>query len=94
VAVNPIGGGLSWQAAQQSSPSQRNWQNVLTAASSALGMSTRAVQRQLQGGASLSSIANSRGVPQETLVEAITTALSHEQGQADGGPRYQFDELA
>jgi hypothetical protein len=64
------------QLAQQGSSSQSNWQNVLSAAAGVLGMSTGAVSAQLRAGASLASIAQSGGVPQQALAQAISGALS------------------
>src|SRR5271155_2780811 len=79
--VGPVDSSASnWQYAQQSAGAQSNWQNILTAASSALGESTSTVQQQLQSGSSLSSIASSQGVSQQSLVSAIESALQQSQG--------------
>jgi len=80
MSINPIGTNNP-SAVQQSSSGQSNWQNVLNSVSSTLGLSTSALQQQLQSGSSLSSIAQSQGVSQQTLVSAISTGLT-QNGQS------------
>ena len=69
----------------QSTGAASNWQNVLAAASSALGESSSTVQQQLQSGSSLSWIASSQGVSQQTLVSAIAGALQQNAGTRQAG---------
>jgi hypothetical protein len=68
--------GATAGAVQPSSSLQSNWRNVLGAAAKALGMRASSVSAQLRTGSSLSSIAQSRGVPQQALTSAIASALS------------------
>src|SRR5271155_2465472 len=91
MSVNPVDvGGAIWQPQQQSSSNGRgqgDWQNILDAASSALGVSSGSVEQQLQSGSSLSSIAQSEGVSQQTVVGAITSAIQqNEQSSGASGP--------
>src|ERR1035438_3094514 len=64
MSVSPIGSaGVS--PLQQSPSSQGNWQSVLNSAAGTLGLSTTALQQQLQSGQSLGSIAQGKGVSQQ-----------------------------
>lgn len=75
MSLNTIAG-AGLEAAQPSSSLQSNWQNVLSAASKTLGLGVGSVTAQLHAGASLSSIAQSQGISQAALVDAIAGALS------------------
>ncbi len=84
MSVGPVDSSAgNWQYAQQSTGAKSNWQNVLAAASSAVGESTSTVQQQLQSGSSLSAIASAQGVSQQSLLSAITGALQQNE-QASG----------
>ncbi len=48
-------------------------QNVLISVSGTLGLSTSALQQQLQSGTSVSQIAQAEGVSQQTLVQSISS---------------------
>jgi hypothetical protein len=72
MSVNAISNTGDWGPTSAES----NWQNVLAASAGALGLSQGAVSQQLRAGASLSSIAEQQGVPQQTLTAAIAGALS------------------
>jgi hypothetical protein len=89
MSVNPIGAPQA--APQQQSSSANNWQNVISSVSGTLGMSTAALQQQLQSGQSLSSVAQSQGVSQQALVQSISTALT--QGGATA-PASQLQQMA
>lgn len=91
MSVNSIDSTGGWPL--QTTSTQTPWQNVLTAASSALGLSTSAVQQQLQAGASLSAIANTQGVSQQSLVQAITSALT-QNGQPASASSGQLQQVA
>jgi hypothetical protein len=69
---------------------QNNWQNVLNAASATLGLTGPALQQQLQSGSSLSSIAQSQGVSQQTLVSSISSALTQNGSTATGSQLQQM----
>jgi hypothetical protein len=73
---------------QQSSSAQSSWQNVLSSVSGTLGLSSSALQQQLQSGQSLSSIAQSQGVSQQTLIGSIQNALT-QNGSTASGPQLQ-----
>lgn len=90
MSIGSIGSADNWPSAQ-SSPAESNWQNVLAAASSTLGLSTSALQQQLRSGSSLSSIAQSQGVSQQTLVSSISAALTQNGSTATGS---QLQQLA
>ena len=65
MSVIPIGSAsISAQQQQQPATAQGNWQNLLSSLSGTLGLSTSALQQQLQTGQSLSSIAQAQGVSQ------------------------------
>jgi hypothetical protein len=83
MSIGSIGSASNWPA-QQSSSMQSNWQNILTAASGTLGMTAPALQQQLQSGSSLSSIAQSQGVSQQTLISSISGALTQNGSTATG----------
>lgn len=72
---------------------QSNWQNILGAASSALGMSTGALQQQFQQGQSLATIAQSNGVSTSSLVSSIATALQ-QNGQVTGASADKLQQIA
>ena len=80
-------------AAQLQSSQQSNWQNILGAASSALGMSTGALQQQLQQGQSLATIAQSSGVSTSSLVSTIAGALE-QNGQVTGASAAKLQQIA
>ncbi|MGO9793564.1 MAG: hypothetical protein ACLP8S_29790 [Solirubrobacteraceae bacterium] len=75
---------------QQSPSAQSNWQNVLNSVSSTLGLSTSALQQQLQSGQSLNSIAQTQGVSQQTLAQSISTALTQNGSTASGSQLQQL----
>lgn len=50
-------------------------QQAITAAASALGLSTNELRSQLSGGASLTQVAIDRGVPLNFLTASVTQAL-------------------
>jgi hypothetical protein len=75
MSLNTIAG-AGLEGAQPSSSLQSNWQNVLSAASKTLGLGVGSVTAQLKAGASLSSIAQSHGISQGALIDAIAGALS------------------
>ncbi|MEA2145359.1 MAG: hypothetical protein QOG59_946 [Solirubrobacteraceae bacterium] len=79
--------------AQLQSSQQSNWQNILGAASSALGMSTGALQQQLQQGQSLATIAQSNGVSTSSLVASIAGALQ-QNGQVTGASADKLQQIA
>jgi trimeric autotransporter adhesin len=79
--------------AQLQSSQQSNWQNILGAASSALGMSTGALQQQLQQGQSLATIAQSNGVSTSSLVSSIAGALQ-QNGQVTGASAEKLQQIA
>jgi hypothetical protein len=79
--------------AQLQSSQQSNWQNILGAASSALGMSTGALQQQLQQGQSLATIAQSNGVSTSSLVSTIAGALQ-QNGQVTGASAEKLQQIA
>ncbi len=76
MSLNTVASPAGQDPAQQTASLQNNWQNVLGGAAKALGMSTGSVSAQLRAGASLSSIAQAQGVPQQALTDAIASALS------------------
>ncbi len=92
MSVNPVDNSSAWAAVQQNSSGQSMWQNVMSAAAGALGESASAVQQQLQGGSSLSSIAQAQGVSQQSLVQAIAGALS--QGGSTTASGDQLQQIA
>jgi hypothetical protein len=77
-------GSVNASALQQSSSVQSPWQNVLSSVSGTLGLSTSALQQQLQSGASLSSIAQTQGVSQQTLISSISSGLTQNGSGASG----------
>ena len=91
MSVSPIGAGSISAVQQQPPPSQTSdWQNMLGAVSSTLGMSTSALQQQLQSGSSLSSIAQSKGISQQSLLQTISTALTQNGSTASGSQLQQI----
>ncbi len=91
MSISPIGSQNVWSLPSSSQTS--NWQNVLNAASSALGLSTSDLQSQLANGNSLSSIAQTQGVSQDTLIQSITSALK-QNGQLSGASGSQLQQIA
>ncbi len=87
MSVTPISSS-STAALQQSPSGQSNWQNVLSSVSGTLGLSTSALQQQLQSGQSLSSIAQTQGVSQQSLVQSISAALT-QSGSTASASRLQ-----
>jgi hypothetical protein len=81
-------GGVNAASMQQSSSAQSPWQNVLSSVSGTLGLSSSALKQQVQSGASLSSIAQSQGVSQQTLIGSIQNALT-QNGSTASGPQLQ-----
>jgi hypothetical protein len=77
----------------QQAPRQSNWQNMLGAASSALGMSTGALAQQMQQGQSLATIASSKGVSTSSLVSSISGALA-QSGQLSGASASTLQQIA
>jgi hypothetical protein len=90
MSITPIGPHSGWQI---SSPQPSNWQNVLSAASSALGLSREALQQQLRTGQSLSAIAHGQGVAQPALIAAISGALQ-QSGRLSGASAGQLAQIA
>jgi hypothetical protein len=89
MSVSPIGSaGVS--PLQQSPSSQGNWQSVLNSAAGTLGLSTTALQQQLQSGQSLGSIAQGKGVSQQTLAQSISSALTQNGSTASGAQLQQI----
>ena len=86
-------GAIGAQSTTQTQSPQSNWQNVLGAASSALGLSTSALQQQLQSGQSLASIAQTQGVSTSSLVSTVAGALS-QSGQLSGASAGQLQQIA
>jgi hypothetical protein len=84
---------IAGQSPAQLQSSQTNWQNNLGAASSALGLSTGALQQQLQQGESLATIAQSQGVSTSSLVSSIAGALQ-QNGQASGASDAKLQQIA
>jgi hypothetical protein len=82
MSIGSIDSSNAWS--QQSGSTQTNWQNILSAASDTLGLSTSALQQQLQSGSSLTSIAQTQGVSQQTLVSSIEGALTQNGSAATG----------
>jgi hypothetical protein len=89
VSVTPINS-ASVATLQQSSSGKSNWQNVLSSISGSLGLSTSALQQQLQSGQSLSSIAQTQGVSQQALVQSISSALTQNGSTASGSQLTQM----
>ena len=89
MSIGSIGSAGLWPS-QQTTSAPSNWQNVLNAASGALGLSASALKQQLQSGASLSSIAQSQGVSQQTLVSSISNALTQNGSTATGSQLQQI----
>jgi hypothetical protein len=83
MSIGSIGSAGSWPT-QQSATFQSNWQNVINAASGTLGLSASALKQRLQSGSSLSTIAQSQGVSQQTLVSSISSALTQNGSTATG----------
>ena len=88
MSIGSIGSVNSAWPSQQSSSAQSSWQNVLSSVSGTLGLSTSALQQQVQSGQSLSSIAQSQGVSQQTLIGSIQNALT-QNGSTASGPQLQ-----
>jgi hypothetical protein len=84
MSIGSIGGVNGTSPTQQSSSAQNNWQSVLSSVSGTLGLSSSALQQQLQSGQSLSSIAKSQGVSQQTLLTSIQGALTQNGSPATG----------
>jgi hypothetical protein len=82
-------GGVNALTQQQSSSGQNPWQNVLSSVSGTLGLSSSALKQQLQSGESLSSIAQTQGVSQQTLLGSIQTALTQNGSTASGSQLQQ-----
>ncbi len=86
MSIGSIGNVNSAWPSQQSSSAQSSWQNVLSSVSGTLGLSTSALQQQVQ---SLpSSIAQSQGVSQQTMIGSIQNALT-QNGSTASGPQLQ-----
>ncbi|HWE08268.1 MAG TPA: hypothetical protein VG325_02870 [Solirubrobacteraceae bacterium] len=83
MSIGSIGSAGNWPTQQSASP-QGNWHNVVNAASGTLGLSTPSLQQQLQSGSSLSSIAQTQGVSQQTLISSISSALTQNGSTATG----------
>jgi hypothetical protein len=83
----------SYQDAQQIAAFQSNWQSVLSSVSGTLGLSAGALQAMLQTGSSLSSIAQTRGVSQQALVQSISSALI-QSGQLSHATTSQVQQIA
>jgi hypothetical protein len=88
MSIGSIGSVSSAWPSQQSSSAQSSWQNVVSSVSGTLGLSSSALQQQLQSGQSLSSIAQSQGVSQQTLIGSIQNAVTW-NGSAASGPQLQ-----
>jgi hypothetical protein len=88
MSIGSIGSVNGAWPSQQSSSAQSSWQNVLSSVSGTLGLSSSALQQQLQSGQSLSSIAQSQGVSQQTLIGSIQNALT-QNGSTASGPQLQ-----
>jgi hypothetical protein len=86
MSIGSIGSVNSAWPSQQSSSPQNSFQNVLSSVSGTLGLSTSALQQQLQSGQSLSSIAQAQGVSQQTLIGSIQNALT-QNGSTASGPQ-------
>ncbi len=91
MSVTPISSSSIMPSQQQSSSMQSNWKNMMSSLSSTLGLSGNALQQQLQSGQSLSSIAATQGVSQQTLVQSISTALAQNGSQ---GSSSQLQQIA
>src|ERR1700689_638529 len=89
MSVVPIGSS-SISTFQQSQSAQSNWQAIMSSAASALGLSPSALQQQLQSGQSLSAIAQTQGVSQQSLVQSITTALTQNGSTASASQVQQI----
>jgi hypothetical protein len=89
MSVVPIGSS-SISTFQQSQSAQSNWQAITSSAASALGLSPSALQQQLQSGQSLSAIAQTQGVSQQSLVQSITSALTQNGSTASASQLQQI----
>jgi hypothetical protein len=90
MSVSPIGASASTAVQPPSSSQNNNWQNMLSAMSGMLGMSTSALQQQLQSGSSLTSIAQTQGVSPQSLIQSISTALTQNGSTASGSQLQQI----
>jgi hypothetical protein len=90
MSVGPIGASATSALQQPPSNQSGDWQNMLSAVSGTLGMSTSSLQQQLQAGSSLSSIAQTKGVSQPSLLQSITTALTENGSTASGSQLQQI----
>ncbi len=88
MSIGSIGSVNNAWPSQQSSSAESSWQNVVSSVSGTLGLSSSALQQQLQSGQSLSSIAQSQGVSQQTLIGSIQNALTS-NGSSASGPQLQ-----
>jgi transposase-like protein len=88
MSVNPIDTS-STSAYQQSAATQSNWESMLSSVSGTLGLSTTSLQQELESGESLSSIAQTQGVSQSTLLQSISTALTQSGSSASGSQLQQ-----
>jgi hypothetical protein len=90
MSVSPIGASTTSAVQQPSSNQNTNWQNMLSAVSGMLGVSTSALQQQLHSGSSLSSIAQTKGVSQQSLIQSISAALTQNGSAASGSQLAQI----
>ncbi|HEX3690135.1 MAG TPA: hypothetical protein VHV28_10560 [Solirubrobacteraceae bacterium] len=88
MSTGSIGSVNNASPSQQSSSAQSDWQNVLSSVSGTLGLSSPALKQQLQSGESLSSIAQTQGVSQQTLIGSIQNALT-QNGSTASRPQLQ-----
>lgn len=66
-------------------PSPTQMKSILDTAAKTLGMSTTDLRSSLGTGLSLADIATSKGVSNDSLTSAITTALTGQAGSSSGG---------
>ena len=88
MSINPLDTSSS-SAYPQSSAVQSNWESMLSSVSGTLGLSTTSLQQELEAGESLSSIAQTQGVSQSTLLQSISTALTQNGSSASGAQLQQ-----
>jgi hypothetical protein len=88
MSINPLDTSSS-SAYQQSSAVQSNWESMLSSMSGTLGLSTTSLQQELESGESLSSIAQTQGVSQSTLLQSISSALTQNGSSASGAQLQQ-----
>jgi hypothetical protein len=89
MSVSPIGASSTSAVQQPWSNQNNNWQKMLSAVAGTLGVSTSALQ-QLQSGSSLSSIAQTKGVSQQSLIQSISAALTQNGSPASGSQLTQI----